>query len=72
MSTASAEVTIAMPREQVWDKMRDLSRPHFYVPGVTGCEITTAQREGVGAQAIELLVHDTALSRPAARNRSSG
>jgi hypothetical protein len=48
-STAAAEIHIELPREQAWEKLRDLSRPHLYVPNLTGCEITTAQREGVGA-----------------------
>ena len=48
-STAAAEVKVAMPIDQVWSKMRDLSVAHYYVPGLTGCEITTQQRDGVGA-----------------------
>lgn len=48
-STASTEVRIAMPPDQAWKKMCDLSKPHFYVPGLTGCQITTAQRQGIGA-----------------------
>ena len=46
---ASARVLIGMPREQVWDRLRDLSLAHNYVPGVTGCEITSSKQEGVGA-----------------------
>jgi hypothetical protein len=48
-STASAEIHIAVSPDRAWEKMRDLSKPHLYVPGLTGCEMTTAQREGVGA-----------------------
>ena len=48
-STASAEIHIAIPLDRAWEKMRDLSKPHLYVPGLTGCQMTTAQREGVGA-----------------------
>ena len=48
-STATAEIHIAMPPDLVWEKLRDLNKPHLYVPGLTGCQITTTQREGVGA-----------------------
>jgi len=48
-STASAEIHIAMRPDQAWEKMRDLSKPHLYVPGLTDCQMTTSQREGVGA-----------------------
>jgi hypothetical protein len=48
-STASYEVEIALPRATIWEGLRDLTRAPFYVPGLTGVEITTAAREGVGA-----------------------
>ena len=47
----SADYTLLldMPREQAWERLRDLSIPHNYVPGVTRTEITTASSGGVGA-----------------------
>ncbi len=49
LKEAAGRVHIAMPRAQVWEKLRDLSLAHNYVPGVTAITIDTAQREGVGA-----------------------
>jgi hypothetical protein len=43
----SLEMPIALPA--AWQKLRDLGVAHHYVPGLTGTEITTAAREGVGA-----------------------
>ena len=48
-STARAQVSIALPRQKVWEGLRDLGRAPFYVPGLTGVEFTTERREGVGA-----------------------
>ena len=48
LKEAVGRVHIPMPREQVWEKLRDLSLAHNYVPGVTAIRIDTAQREGVG------------------------
>jgi hypothetical protein len=45
----SSTVIIAMPREQAWEKLRDLSVAHHYVPGLVDTRIVTKQREGVGA-----------------------
>ena len=33
----------------VWAKLSDLSVAHYYVPGLTGTEITTELTQGVGA-----------------------
>lgn len=41
--------TANIPAEQAWEKLKDLSLAHNYVPGINKCEITTAQKEGVGA-----------------------
>jgi hypothetical protein len=49
LKEAVGRVHIPLPRAQVWEKLRDLSLAHNYVPGVTGVRIDTAQREGVGA-----------------------
>ena len=48
LKEAVGRVHIPMPRAQVWEKLRDLSLAHNYVPGVTAVRIDTAQREGVG------------------------
>lgn len=45
----SHSLEMAMPREAAWQKLRDLSVAHHYVPGLTGTEIRTALKEGVGA-----------------------
>lgn len=41
--------TANIPAEQAWAKLKDLSLAHNYVPGIDKCEVTTAQKEGVGA-----------------------
>ncbi len=43
------ETTIARPRAEVWEQLRDLRVARHYVPGVTAIEYNSAQREGVGA-----------------------
>jgi len=45
----SYSLEMALPREAAWQKLRDLSVAHHYVPGLTGTEIRTALKEGVGA-----------------------
>ena len=45
----SHSLEMALPREAAWQKLRDLSVAHHYVPGLTGTEIRTALKEGVGA-----------------------
>ncbi len=46
---ATARVVVNMPREQAWEKLRDLSLAHNYVPGIIKTEITTEKTEGIGA-----------------------
>lgn len=41
--------TAQIPADQAWAKLKDLSLAHNYVPGINRCEITTAQKDGVGA-----------------------
>lgn len=48
-TTVSAEILVDLPRAQVWERLRDLGKAHYYVPGLTDTRINTAQREGVGA-----------------------
>ena len=48
-NTVTAEVIVDLPREQVWERLRDLSRGHYYVAGLKGTRINTTQKEGVGA-----------------------
>jgi len=48
-STAQAEVIVNLPRAEVWQRLRDLTIPHKYVPGLRDCRMTTEKREGVGA-----------------------
>lgn len=45
----SAQIVLDMPRAQVWEKLRDISLAHNYVPGIVKTEIVSEQREGVGA-----------------------
>ena len=47
-----ASTIIQQPMNQVWDKLRDLSKAHFYVPNLDSCEIITEQTSGVGASRI--------------------
>jgi carbon monoxide dehydrogenase subunit G len=49
MSEVKFEVVIALPRSEVWEKLRDLRTARHYVPGVTAIEMNTSQHEGVGA-----------------------
>lgn len=46
--SATAEVIIDMPREQAWERLRDLSKAHYYVPLLLDTQVNTAQKEGVG------------------------
>ena len=49
MPTVCAELTLDIDRNAAWRRLRDLSAPHLYVPGLTGAAFTGPQREGVGA-----------------------
>ena len=46
---ATADIVIDLPRDQAWEKLRDISLAHNYVPGIIKTEIVTDTREGVGA-----------------------
>ena len=43
-STSIANIDVGT----AWQKLSDLSKAHFYVPDLTGTEITTEQKTGVG------------------------
>ena len=45
----SAQIVLDMPRERAWQKLRDISLAHNYVPGIVKTEIVSGPREGVGA-----------------------
>lgn len=49
MHEVSASSIIDMPRAAAWEKLRDISRAHHYVPGIVKTEIVSDQAEGVGA-----------------------
>ena len=49
MSEACSVVIIDVPKDKAWDRLRDLSLAHYYVPGIVRTEITTDQKQGVGA-----------------------
>lgn len=46
---AEYEVVIDLPRAKVWEKLRDISQAHNYVPGIIKTVVTTDKTEGVGA-----------------------
>ena len=46
---ATSNVSCQIPANQAWEKLRDISKAHEYVPGLAKTKITTAQKEGVGA-----------------------
>jgi len=43
------ETLIDLPIDQCWDKLKDYSAPHNYVPDVLDTKIIGDQKEGVGA-----------------------
>jgi hypothetical protein len=45
----SAQVVIDTPLDEAWEKLRDISLAHHYVPGIVKTEIVGTQAEGVGA-----------------------
>ncbi|MEE4146191.1 MAG: SRPBCC family protein [Halieaceae bacterium] len=45
----SSQRVLDMPRDRAWEKLRDISLAHNYVPGIVKTEIVSEQREGVGA-----------------------
>ncbi|MBD2858972.1 SRPBCC family protein [Spongiibacter sp. KMU-158] len=46
---ATSRVVINISRDLAWNKLKDLSVPHHYVPGVKDCKITTEKQSGLGA-----------------------
>jgi hypothetical protein len=48
-NSVTVEVFIELPCAEVWARMRDLTRPHLYVPGILRTRVNTAALEGVGA-----------------------
>jgi hypothetical protein len=48
-STVTYEIHVGLPRATVWEGLRDLTRAPRYVPNLTGVELMTERREGVGA-----------------------
>lgn len=45
----SAQVVIDLPRQEAWQKLRDISLAHHYVPGIVKTELVSEQSEGLGA-----------------------
>jgi len=45
----SAQIVIDIPRDQAWEKLRDISLAHNYVPGIIKTEIVSENAEGIGA-----------------------
>jgi len=46
---ATSNIMCNISAEKAWEKMRDISKAHLYVPGLNNNKITTTQKEGVGA-----------------------
>jgi ribosome-associated toxin RatA of RatAB toxin-antitoxin module len=46
---ATSNIMCNLSADQAWEKMRDISKAHLYVPGLTNTKITTTQKEGLGA-----------------------
>lgn len=49
MSSVTVQVELNMPRQQAWEKLRNLGLAHHYVPGIVDTRITSTHKEGVGA-----------------------
>jgi hypothetical protein len=47
--TVTAEILIDIPLDQAWEKLKDISLAHNYVPGIVKTSIVSEQREGIGA-----------------------
>lgn len=45
----TAEVLIDVPLAEAWEKLRDISLAHNYVPGIVETKIVSEQSEGLGA-----------------------
>lgn len=46
---ACYSIVVDLPADAAWERLRDLSQAHRYVPGLTRTDMTTEQKEGVGA-----------------------
>ena len=46
---ASSQVLIDLPVALAWEKLRDISLAHNYVPGIVKTEIVSEKTEGIGA-----------------------
>lgn len=53
-STAQSEILIDLPVAAAWEKLRDLSIAHAYVPNLTGVQFVGEQRTGVGTARLVL------------------
>ncbi len=49
ISEATYQTTINMPVNEAWEKLKDLTLAHNYVPGIIDTVITTDNKTGVGA-----------------------
>jgi len=48
-TSVTGRAHIPLPIDVCWQKLRDLTRAASYVPGLTGCVVTTELEQGVGA-----------------------
>ena len=49
MEKIDCEIIIDLSQTKAWQRLRDLTLAHNYVPDVVRVEITTEKKEGVGA-----------------------
>jgi hypothetical protein len=49
LSSVAGSTVISMPVKQAWNKLRDLTLAHHYVPGIVDTEIITDRKTGIGA-----------------------
>lgn len=61
ISEVKSQVILEKPRQQVWERLRDLSLAHNYVPGIIKTEIISEQKEGVGASRLVYQTQSRAL-----------
>ena len=45
----STRIVVDMPRAAAWEKLRDITVAHNYVPGIVNTRIVSERAEGVGA-----------------------
>lgn len=46
---ATSSIMCNISAEQAWEKLRDISTAHLYVPGLSKTKINSTKKEGVGA-----------------------